>query len=81
MNKAKALRDAQNSLRDMSFDEAEGLMRARREQLELAGRRERLQKIDLATARFNLKDLAAAHEGKPFAHPFWWGAFQCVGAG
>jgi len=81
MEKASALRKAQFWLRDLPIMEARRLLNAKQAELKQLNALERLAMIDLATARFDLEALAAAHDGKPFAHPYWWAAFQCVGAG
>jgi CHAT domain-containing protein/tetratricopeptide (TPR) repeat protein len=81
MGKAGALREAQIWLRDLPLAEAQRLLREKRMELERVKASERLARIHLATAGQNLTALAAAHDGKPFAHPYWWAAFQCVGAG
>jgi len=81
MDKASALCAAQRWLRDLPVAEARRVLNDKRSELERIKARERLAMIDLTTAQFDLEDLAAAHGGKPFAHPYWWAAFQCVGAG
>jgi len=43
--------------------------------------KQRMAVVDVVTAQFNLKDRAKNSEDRPFANPYWWAAFQCVGAG
>ena len=81
LGKVTALREAQRWLRDLSLVEIEQLISDKQVELEKVGARERLTKMNLVTSRFNIKALAAEYDGKPFAHPYWWAAFQCVGAG
>lgn len=81
LGKAGALREAQQWVRDMPLSEVRRLINEKRQELKQAGAGERLALIDLARARFDLEAAAAAHGGKPLAHPYWWAAFQCVGAG
>jgi CHAT domain-containing protein len=78
LNKAGALREAQIWLRDLSVSQARQLIIERQAQLSQVKPHQWLTKIDLETV---LDAQAAAHGGKPFAHPYWWAAFQCVGAG
>jgi CHAT domain-containing protein len=81
MDKAGALREAQLWLREISVAEAERLLDEKRAALERMQAAERMGLMDVAVAGFALDDLAAASGGKPFAHPYWWAGFQCVGAG
>jgi len=40
--------------------------------------------LDRAAVEFLKRDLRAAaarQGGKPLANPYWWAAFQCIGAG
>src|SRR5262249_21372236 len=89
-NKARALREAQLWLRELG--EAEVLAAIAKRECEiqaiLAANYQRMSQMEVLAARFSLPELkrdiarlAAAHGGKPFAHPYWWAAFQCVGAG
>jgi CHAT domain-containing protein len=79
--KASALREAQHWLRDLPVAEARRLLTDKRQALAQLQAHERLAMIDLATARFDLEALAVAYDGKPFAHPYWWAVFQCLGTG
>ncbi len=80
LGKAGALQEAQCWLRDLPVTEVRGLLNEKRTELMQVNARERMAAIDLANARFDIEELAATHGGKPFAHTYWWGAFQCVGA-
>jgi CHAT domain-containing protein len=81
MGKASAIREAQIWLRGLPLVEAHRLLKEKRSELANVKASERLAMIDLATAHFDIEASAAAHGGKPFAHLYWWAAFQCVGAG
>jgi CHAT domain-containing protein len=81
MDKASAIRRAQQWVRDLSLDETRRLLRKKQIELQRLSAHERLTTIDLAAAQSHVEESAAKQDGKPFAHPFWWAAFQCVGAG
>jgi CHAT domain-containing protein len=81
LDKASALRGAQRWLRELSLADVRQLLSEKQAELKHVNARERLAMIDLVTAHFDLEALAPAHGGKPFAHPYWWAAFQCLGAG
>lgn len=78
LSKAKALQEAQCWLRDLPVNRVHELLDEKRREWTQGDVRERLAAINLAKAR--LDELAASYGGKPFAHPYWWAAFQCVGA-
>lgn len=71
--KAEALRDAQRWLRDLTAGEALALVQAK--EAELLG--ERMAWEDVAPWRRALQ--YADPTERPFAHPYHWAAFQCVG--
>ena len=77
MAKAAALREAQIWLRDLSKRQVE---------LTLASRLDRLSACHCTDSQYNealkkaLNDLRKMPE-KPFAKPYYWAAFQCIGAG
>jgi CHAT domain-containing protein/tetratricopeptide (TPR) repeat protein len=81
LGKASALREAQCWLRDLPLVEAQGLLDEKQAQLKRVSAQDRVAAIEVAAARSDLEELAAAHGGKPFSHIHWWAAFQCVGAG
>jgi CHAT domain-containing protein len=81
LGKASALREAQCWLRELSLVEVERLLNEKQAELTAVSAQERVSALEVATARFSLKELATAHGGKPFNHLHWWAAFQCVGAG
>jgi CHAT domain-containing protein len=43
--------------------------------------RPRMAAANLTQAFAEVKKLARSAQGRPFANPYWWAAFQCVGAG
>ena len=71
--KSVALREAQLWLRDLRAGEALKLVKAKEAEL----RGERMAWVDIAPMRRSL-ELQDADE-RPFAHPYWWAGFQCVG--
>jgi len=80
MDKSSALCASQRWLRDLSVEEVQGMLKAKKQ--ELTGlSKQGMAAVDVVTAQFDLKDWAKSSQGKPFANPYWWGAFQCVGAG
>jgi len=80
MDKASALCEAQRWLRDLSVEEVQSILETKKQ--ELTGlSKQRMAAVDVVTAQFHLKDRAKDSQGRPFANPYWWGAFQCVGAG
>jgi CHAT domain-containing protein len=78
--KVSALREAQQWLRGLSLTEARALLNTKRDALQRTPADEKLTRLDLARARFTLDDLAGMYGDTPFAHPYWWAAFQCLGA-
>ena len=70
MDKARALQEAQIWLRDMPAEEAFAILEAR--QLECEGEQ---GAADAAVALLELHDRGP----RPFSHPYWWAAFQCIG--
>src|SRR5262249_39285417 len=74
MAKASALREAQVWLRDLPREQVEELLEGKR--LEFSGGR-RMSAVDVVKELFKVKGLPM----KPFASPYYWAAFQCVGAG
>ncbi len=74
MAKAAALREAQLWLRDLSEEEADRLLAAKQEEL-AAG--VRMAAVDAVRVRFELRRRGP----RPFASPYYWAAFQCIGAG
>jgi CHAT domain-containing protein len=71
--KAEALRDAQIWLRDLTAREA--LTLVRKKEAELSG--ERMARADVVPLRRAL-ELSDPND-RPFAHPYHWAGFQCVG--
>jgi hypothetical protein len=41
----------------------------------------RMSGTDVTAARLTVFDRAGGSQGRPFANPYLWAAFQCVGAG
>jgi len=80
MPKVSALREAQQWLRELSITEARALLSTKRDALQRAPADEKLAMLDLTRARFTLDALASMYGDTPFAHPYWWAAFQCLGA-
>ena len=80
MRRAEAIRAAQIWLRDLQLQEVEQLLAEKRTELVSVNAPKRVAAIDMIKAAHHLTDLAAANNGRPFAHPHWWAAFQCVGA-
>jgi CHAT domain-containing protein len=74
LEKASALREAQIWLRDLSAEEALALLEAKQRELMTSPR---MAAVNARKALFQIRDRGA----KPFAHPYWWAAFQCIGAG
>ena len=72
-SKPEALRDAQRWLRDLTAREALALVQSKEDEL----LRERMAWADVAPLRRAL-ELADPND-RPFAHPYHWAAFQCVG--
>lgn len=73
LEKARALQEAQCWLRDMNAEDAFARLEQRQEE---AGD-DRAAAADAAQALLNVRERGP----KPFAHPYWWAAFQCIGAG
>ena len=42
---------------------------------------QRMSTLDTVAAHFQVQDLAPNPDDRPFANPYWWAAFQCVGSG
>lgn len=74
MGKAAALRESQQWLRDLPLEEARRMLEAKRKEL---FRPNRMAATDAVIALLQIP----ARGSQPFAHPLWWGAFQCIGAG
>jgi CHAT domain-containing protein len=74
--KASALREAQRWLRDLTRQEADQILRHKHSEL-----LNRMALKDVVTARQRLTSLTGGPHDWPYANPYWWGAFQCVGAG
>jgi len=72
-SKPEALRDAQIWLRDLTAHEA--LTLVRKKEAELSG--ERMARADVVPLRRAL-ELSDPND-RPFAHPYHWAGFQCVG--
>jgi len=72
-SKPDALRDAQIWLRDLTAQEALALVKSKEDEL----LRERMAWADMAPLRRAL-ELTDPND-RPFAHPYHWAAFQCVG--
>ena len=72
-SKPDALRDAQIWLRDLTAQEALALVQSKEDEL----LRERMAWADVAPLRRAL-ELTDPND-RPFAHPYHWAAFQCVG--
>jgi len=90
MEKASALRETQLWLRSMDKDEALTYIAQREQDLDalIITYRQRMSQVEAVRAQWQLDEIkeeishsAAAHGGKPFAHPYWWAGLQCVGAG
>ncbi len=71
--KGAALREAQLWLRDLTAGEALALVRQKEAEL----REERLAWVDIAPMRRVLESQNPTE--RPFAHPYHWAGFQCVG--
>lgn len=71
-SKSEALRDAQLWLRDLTAGEASTLAQAWEAEL-----RERMAWVDIAPWRRKLQ--INDPNARPFAHPYYWSAFQCAG--
>ncbi len=80
MGKAEAIRAAQIWLRNLTLQDVEGLLADKRKELVRLNDPKGVAAIDGMKGSSHLTDLAAANNGRPFAHPHWWAAFQCVGA-
>jgi CHAT domain-containing protein len=80
MGRTEAMRAAQIWLRDLTLQEVEGLLANKRIELARLNDPQRVEAIDHIKGSTHLADLAAANNGRPFAHPHWWAAFQSVGA-
>jgi CHAT domain-containing protein len=80
MGRAEAIRAAQTWLRKLTLEEVEGLLADKRKELVRLNDPKRVAAIDRIKGSSHFTDLAAANNGRPFAHPHWWAAFQCVGA-
>jgi len=74
--KASALREAQRWLRDLPELEAQALLKAKQAEL-----MSRMSAANAGDAYRLVRDLAKASGGRPFANPYWWAAFRCIGAG
>ena len=72
MDRAPALQEAQIWLRDMEAEEAFAILEMRQADCE-----DDQAAADAAQALLDLRDRGP----KPFAHPYWWAAFQCIGSG
>jgi CHAT domain-containing protein len=91
MPKAVALKEAQSWLRDATWEELDGLLRAKKEQLEASGAPAHLQEaLTRAVARMAASDVEKSQKrlrflriehGRPFSPPRFWAAFQCIGMG
>jgi TPR repeat protein/CHAT domain-containing protein len=79
--KAQALREAQRWLRDLSVAEVRQLLEDKSLALDQVQARERLGKVHIIAQRFEFDLRKLPEDGKPFAEPYYWAAFQCIGAG
>lgn len=86
MGKAAALRDAQQYVRDISKKEVESLLKELAEDTErqISLQQERSIRESLEKRRNRLlyesgKYADKPDDYKPFAHPYYWGAFVCNG--
>lgn len=70
MRTPQALQQAQQWVRNLTRQEAEALLTAA----------PALGPAQKAAARRALRAFAAAPDERPFASPYWWAAFQCLGA-
>jgi CHAT domain-containing protein len=71
--KVAALREAQLWLRDLPLSGAEAMSKTKIEELRVGSRMAASNAVD---AIFALRQRGE----KPFVHPIYWAAFQCVGA-
>jgi len=71
MDKAAALQEAQHWLRTRTYAEIDAMLEGKRRELF-----QRMAATDIVHAALNLPE-----EEHPFAHPYYWAAFQCIGAG
>jgi len=78
VDKASSLGEAQCWLRDLNLKEAETILHPKLDQFILEGK---IQATEAVGIKFLLRERAKASQGRPFANPHWWAAFQCVGAG
>jgi CHAT domain-containing protein len=84
MAKAPALREAQRWLRELTMDEVAEMLESddQLKEAAVAVYRKRNPASEGWDFQVYLNALAeVARQGRPFANPYWWGAFQCVGAG
>lgn len=72
METARALQEAQVWLRDMDAEQAFEILEARQRDCE-----DEQDAADAAMALLEISDRGP----KPFSHPYWWAAFQCIGVG
>ncbi|MBC8229226.1 CHAT domain-containing protein [bacterium] len=77
MGRAAGLREAQIWLRGLSKEKAVELLQEKETELRTAERR--VEVTALAKQRERIQQ-RFDEESHPFAHPYWWAAFQCVGA-
>ena len=87
MAKAEALRQAQLWLRNLTFEEADALLKSKQHQLGTETQSKLRSQWDLITQRMSVHDSVEARfelrvRGMyPFANPAHWAGFYCVGAG
>jgi len=72
MHKARALQQAQIWLRDLDAEQAYAILEARQMESD-----DPQVAADAGLALLEVRDRGL----KPFAHPYWWAAFQCFGSG
>src|ERR1700730_15972833 len=76
MEKAQALRAAQQWVRELTPDAISEIMEARVDNPSQSIR----DRIFMSAAAV-IKTSNKLNEDRPFSNPCWWAAFQCVGAG
>jgi len=82
MGKARALREAQIWLRDLRIEELEAFLDAHAETLGPAYIEVTYRMSGMYQGALDwFKDDLRARGSQPFANPFWWAAFQCIGSG
>ena len=70
MDKAAALQEAQHWLRTRTYAELDAMLEGKKQEL-----------MRMSAPNLNDAQLDLPEGDHPFAHPFYWAAFQCIGAG